>query len=237
MEMSFNQLIKIIIVAIVIFFVGSFIVNFGEETGSSLKGFGTSVDCIQNQELCEKDSLSESLSEKELDTLQDVIKKNDLNPSIVASIIKIESANNRNAIRFECSIYNNQLSRYCTKFPLTSKVSCSNSGDDTSSIAFEKAYQENKERAICMTSFGLFQVMGFNYGDLKYSIEDFYETSQTLEGQLEIFDRYVNTRVGLKDELQKENPNFQKIAEIYNGADYKKGNYDEKLEAAYKEYS
>jgi hypothetical protein len=168
----------------------------------------------------------------------------------VKSILYVETKNKAldeegfPTVRFECHIYNNPNSRYCREFRSSSdeKLDCNiNSGESfsresahTNKEAFLKAADINEELAICSSSFGTSQVMGFNYRSLGLSsIDDFYEImKEGKEAQISLMIKYISSRSGLKEELEKEEPNWATVARLYNGEGYKENNYDVKLAQA-----
>ena len=91
------------------------------------------------------------------------------------------------------------------------------------------------EAAIYATSFGKFQVMGFNYKLAGYnSLKEFYEAMFKSEGEhLKAFINYVIAR-GLDDELRNEN--YRDFAEGYNGPKYYLNHYDTDIAQFDKEY-
>jgi hypothetical protein len=100
----------------------------------------------------------------------------------------------------------------------------------------EKAKKINEEAALESASWGLFQIMGFNFKNLGYpSIHDFVKRIHSHEGEhLEAFGRFVE-RNNLLENLR--NHEWRKFALNYNGKGYKKNRYHIKLEMAYKKYS
>lgn len=93
----------------------------------------------------------------------------------------------------------------------------------------------SREAALQSASWGAFQVLGRNWKDLGYdSVQDFVNDAYSAEGQFEMFLRYIDTKKGLIEAMQKKD--FKKIAELYNGPKYAENKYDEKLEKAYKKF-
>ena len=97
------------------------------------------------------------------------------------------------------------------------------------------AAAKDRDAALKSASWGLFQIMGFNYKKAGYNnlqafINDMYES----EGkQLLAFCNFVKNS-GLDDELR--NKQWAKFAYAYNGAGFRKNKYDTKLAAAYNKY-
>ena len=101
---------------------------------------------------------------------------------------------------------------------------------------FSTAFGLDPQAAMMSCSWGRFQIMGFNFASCGFkSVDAFVDAMKASElRQLEIFLEYVRA-TGLKDELQKHD--WVNFARLYNGADYKKNKYDEKLAAAYAKFS
>lgn len=93
----------------------------------------------------------------------------------------------------------------------------------------------DREAALQSASWGAFQVLGRNWKDLGYdSVQAFVNDAYTEDGQTRMFLRYVDSRKGLIEAMQKKD--FKKIAELYNGPKYAENKYDVKIEAAYKKF-
>ncbi len=99
-----------------------------------------------------------------------------------------------------------------------------------------QAMQLNKEAALHATSWGMFQIMGFNFRNCGFSsIEIFIEAMKRSEGaQLDAMLGFVR-HLGLDGALQ--NRDWAAFAKGYNGPRYQENNYDEKLELAWRKYS
>lgn len=99
-----------------------------------------------------------------------------------------------------------------------------------------KAIKIDEKAALESTSWGMFQIMGFNHSLCGFSnVKDFVEFNKKDEAnQLLCFLRYCAAR-NLDDHLR--NLDFEKFAKAYNGPSYKKNNYHTKLKEAYKKHS
>lgn len=90
----------------------------------------------------------------------------------------------------------------------------------------------DRDAALQSASWGMFQIMGFNYTrcgmpDLQTFINRMYES----EGQqLRLFCNFV-VSMGLADELQRND--WAGFARVYNGPSYAENQYDTKLSRAY----
>ena len=104
-------------------------------------------------------------------------------------------------------------------------------------VRFANAAFINESAAIASASWGLFQIMGFNYAQAGFdSVESFRRAMEASEGeQLKAFANFIKNHATLHKSLQEKRwPTF---ARLYNGAGYKNNSYDVKLERAYKEYA
>lgn len=101
---------------------------------------------------------------------------------------------------------------------------------------FDRAFALDPEAAMMACSWGMFQVMGFNWRDLGYaSIDAFVDLMKSGEAaHLESFVRYIMVN-HLADELRALD--WDTLALRYNGPDYRKNRYHIKLPAAYKKFA
>lgn len=88
-----------------------------------------------------------------------------------------------------------------------------------------KAAILNREAALQSASWGLFQIMAFQWKDLGYKslqafINDMYKSEAK---QLEAFVKFIKWK--RIDRHMRAN-NFQEVARLYNGTGYRKNNYD-----------
>jgi hypothetical protein len=88
--------------------------------------------------------------------------------------------------------------------------------------------------ALMSSSWGMFQVMGFNYATCGFAtVDDFVAKMKAgEEGQLDAFVGFCLKTRGLRKALADKN--FVDCAKIYNGKDY--GDYDKRIERAFKKY-
>ncbi|NRT11534.1 N-acetylmuramidase family protein [Flavobacterium sp. 14A] len=100
----------------------------------------------------------------------------------------------------------------------------------------QRAVAINREVALMASSWGRFQIMGFNYklcGCL--SIQEFVnKMMESEEAQLELFVKYIMAS-HLDDELRAKD--FTAFAAQYNGPLYFKNNYHTKMATADREFS
>ena len=100
----------------------------------------------------------------------------------------------------------------------------------------EKAREIHKEAADASTSWGMFQVMGFNYVMCGYgSVDEMVKDMCTGEDkQLEAFARFIKL-AGLRPNLERKD--WTGFAKRYNGPGYAHNQYDKKLEEAYRRFT
>lgn len=168
-------------------------------------------------------------------TISNITTVYDIDPYFAYAVALLESngsgylGNGFPVIRFEKHVFKRYLNK--TKVPPHSlrKAEClTGTGWNT----YQDALKINEHCAKLATSFGLFQIMGFNFALVGYnSVEDFVEAAETsVENQIEAFCKYVvNTgcMTAIKDK------DFGKFAYKYNGPNYRVNKYDEKLKRLY----
>lgn len=100
-------------------------------------------------------------------------------------------------------------------------------------LAIASSY--NRDEALQSCSWGLGQVMGYHWQSLGYpSLQAFINAMYANEaGQIDAMIRFIKKN-GLLGYLQKQQ--WSSFARGYNGAGYKRNNYDVKLAAAYRKY-
>lgn len=93
----------------------------------------------------------------------------------------------------------------------------------------------NRKAALESASWGMFQIMGFNYKSCGCnSVEEFVQKNKQNErSQLELFMQFIKSNNLDKYLREKDWAGF---ACKYNGPEYKQNKYDEKLEQAYLKY-
>lgn len=108
-------------------------------------------------------------------------------------------------------------------------------GNQTEYKRLEKALLINREAALASASWGMFQIMGFNYALCGFrGVVDFVEAMKKNEGaQLEAFANFVK---GNKLTVYLVNKDWRGFARRYNGPCFEQNKYDQKLEQAYRKY-
>lgn len=99
-------------------------------------------------------------------------------------------------------------------------------------LRLAEAMQLSRTAALMSASYGMFQIMGFNFALCGYtSVHAFYDgMCQSAEKQLQAFCEYIK-QVGLADELKELR--WEDFARKYNGPLFSRNAYDSKLAAAY----
>ncbi|WP_448650083.1 N-acetylmuramidase family protein [Pseudomonas fluorescens] len=93
------------------------------------------------------------------------------------------------------------------------------------------AFNLDPEAALMSTSYGMFQIMGFNYADCGYkTVYDFVAAMKLNAGQqLMAFVGFCRKKPALLNAMKTQN--FASMARNYNGSDY--GDYDKRIQKAY----
>lgn len=101
----------------------------------------------------------------------------------------------------------------------------------------EQARKINREAADASASWGMFQIMGFNYAACgEESIESFVRSMCESEfKQLLLTANFIKKNSQMLQALQARD--WAVFAKCYNGPAYAQNSYDVKLEAAYQKYS
>ena len=94
---------------------------------------------------------------------------------------------------------------------------------------------DDRERRFFSTSFGLFQIMGFNVDRCGLPV-DYLQDQGDLERQFEVFANFIGRDKALLDEFRSEKPDYERIARHYNGPGFLKNNYHNKLKGAHGEF-
>lgn len=107
---------------------------------------------------------------------------------------------------------------------------------ESSRKKFNEAFKLNPDAAMKSCSWGKFQVMGFNHKICGYeTVGEFVDAMKESEGKhLDAFCLFVKAN-NLAQALWKKD--WERFARGYNGEDYKKNRYDEKLAEAYEKYA
>lgn len=101
---------------------------------------------------------------------------------------------------------------------------------------FNEAFHLDPDAAMKSCSWGMFQIMGFNYELCGYNtVGEFVDAMKSgVDAQLDAFVSYVLKR-SLADELRRKD--FYLFAEAYNGPNQEENDYSDKMERAYKKYA
>ena len=95
----------------------------------------------------------------------------------------------------------------------------------------ERAMAIDRKAALCSASWGLFQIMGFNFAQCGCkSVEEFVEKQKNIDEQLKLAAAFLKN-AGHVPALKKKD--WATFARRYNGAAYAENQYDVKLKNAY----
>ncbi len=100
--------------------------------------------------------------------------------------------------------------------------------------AYNDAVAVDKHSAMLSTSYGAFQIMGFNYEAAGFNtVEEFVASQNTFEGQVESFINFVSSNKSMLRAIKKKD--FTTFAKLYNGESYKDNKYDKSMQDKYDE--
>jgi len=128
--------------------------------------------------------------------------------------------------------------RYARDYPYlsyptwTTKYYKGNRGEYDRLLEAIKIHSGNPEPALLSTSWGKFQIMGFNYQLCGFQTVTGFVNAMAMgeDAQLKAFVAYIQAR-GLADELKKSQ--WADFAKAYNGPQYQRNAYDKKLAAEF----
>lgn len=102
---------------------------------------------------------------------------------------------------------------------------------------YELAKSINEECAMLATSFGIGQIMGFNYKACGYkTVQDFVkDMHESEEKQLRAMCMFIKSNPKMFNALK--NQDWATFASLYNGSGYKQNKYDIKLASAFNKYN
>lgn len=162
-------------------------------------------------------------------------------PAMIKALAEVESSGSgfdksgRLKLRFEGHKFRGYTNKiYDRTHPGISYPYSHTSSKSHGYTAFNEAFTLNPTAALLSTSWGAFQVMGFNYGDAGFEtvheMVDAYRTGEA--AQLKSFITLISNW-GLADEMRRATRrDCEVIAKVYNGAKYKQWGYDTKLYTA-----
>lgn len=177
------------------------------------------------------------MSKELLELIKQVTEPYNIDPYFTYAVGMVESNckgyrnNGFPVIRFEKHVFKRYLKKAKVPTQMLRKAEViKGSGWD----AYNTALAINEHYAKLSTSFGMFQIMGFNHQVVGYdTVEAFVEAMESsVEKQIEAFCLFViNTYT--KNAVNKKD--FSEFARKYNGPNYHMNNYDVKLENFYNE--
>ena len=160
----------------------------------------------------------------------------------IKAFAKVESrgsgflSDGRPVILFERHIFHRFLKQKglsCSDTTICSTRSGGYLGGSKEHDRLEKAVKIDRDSALQSTSWGMFQVMAFNWKLCSYeSLQDFINAAHRSESDhLNMFVGFIKANRTLLEAVR--NKNWDIAARIYNGPGYKKNAYDVKLAKAY----
>lgn len=167
--------------------------------------------------------------------VQGVSRELGVQPCFIEAVAHIESggrgfdASGRVVVRFERHVFTRELKKRGVSGKIVEEAA------KLAGIRWETLHRAmvlHEEAALSSASFGMFQIMGFNYSSAGFdSVRAFVEyQKQGEEQQLETFCAFART-TGLLPIMRRLD--FTAFARRYNGPAYAINNYDRKLQNAY----
>lgn len=170
-----------------------------------------------------------------LNEIKQAVEPFNIDPYFAYAVVMVESNgrgyrnNGFPIIRFEKHVFVRYLkNNKATQHLIRKAENLKGSGWD----AYQAALKIEPTYAKLATSFGMFQIMGFNHAIVGYETVDEFVAAmeESVEKQIEAFCRFV-----LYNYMQSaiKHKRFADFAARYNGANYLMNSYDTKLEDAY----
>ena len=231
--------------------------DFGEKTEAAVTAFQTACGLMADGK-AGRDTLAALAGE---DTSR-VLKEADIRaaaeilavePAVIKAVVHVESAGSgylpdgRVKILFERHVFRRELEKAHGKAAaaeaereaphICAKTPGGYRGGTAEYPRLARAMTIDPECGMKAASWGLFQIMGFNYAAAGHSdIHSFVDAVKKSEGeQLLAFARFVASDKAMLSVLQAKD--WAAFAERYNGRAYKKNHYDAKLANAYARYA
>jgi hypothetical protein len=169
--------------------------------------------------------------------IEDLALKYELTYADVKAIVDVESGGIGFATDTGKIIIQFEPSWFKRKSPYTPSGLWSQNGVERQSkewIAFNDAFAKNPNAAMQSTSIGLMQVMGFHYAELGFkTVGEMWDFAKISEAnQLELGLKFIKSDIKMYNALKTND--FAIFAYHYNGSQYKKFNYDKRIEIAHK---
>lgn len=166
-----------------------------------------------------------------------------IEPDVLRAFKEVESGGAANAIRFEPHVFNNYrpdlIKQGKVPFTRSPGVVFSREPSETNKAAFERAYKLDPAAAVNSTSWGFFQVMGFNILKQHFGnnparlVREFNADPERFSFRTVEF-WFADRPKAVKAAQDK---NWARLAFIYNGSDYAASGYHTKLRDAYNRIS
>lgn len=177
--------------------------------------------------------ISKVLADTTKNAIYQMAEKHGLNKQFCLAVAKVESdctpfmLNDYPFVRFERHVFLKYIKR--NHVNLLDKAIPLNG---TTYEFYQKAREVEPESAILATSFGLFQIMGFNYRCVGYDTPEEFEKAMcaSVENQAEAFAMFVKVNK-LKGAINVAD--YHGFARVYNGPNYAQYRYADRLKTAY----
>ena len=199
------------------------------------------IDSVQENGVQEKGVQKIGISEEDYTRASKIL---DCDVAAIKAFAKVESrgsgflSDGRPVILFERHIFNRLLKKKgmtCEDKSICATKAGGYLGGVKEHDRLDKAASIDRESALQSASWGMFQVVAFNWKLCGYtSLQDFVNAAYRSESDhLNMFVGFIKANRTLLDAVR--NKNWDIAARIYNGPGYKKNAYDVKLAKAYEE--
>ena len=200
------------------------------------------IDSVQEDGVQEKGVQKIGISEEDYIRASKML---DCDVAAIKAFAKVESrgsgflSDGRPVILFERHIFNRLLKKKgmtCEDKSICATKAGGYLGGSKEHGRLEKAVKIDRDSALQSASWGMFQVVAFNWKLCGYtSLQDFINAAyRSKSDHLNMFVGFIRANRTLLEAVR--NKNWDIAARIYNGPGYKKNNYDTKLAAAYDEF-
>lgn len=171
-----------------------------------------------------------------------------VDPAAIKAVAQVEAsgdgylASGKPKILFEAHIFSQKTGhRFDGSHPNISSPTWNRSlygaGGEHQWARFEEAYKLDPKAAMEATSWGRFQIMGFNYKAAGYNdVQSFVNAMKHSEAdQLKAFASFIESNPSMHHALQRHD--WAAFARAYNGAGYAQNDYDTKIANAYQHFA
>lgn len=180
-------------------------------------------------------ALNKNMNKTLFNSMVEVTKPFGIDPYFTYAVGTVESnnipflSNGSPIVRFEKHVFLRQLKKHKASMSMIDRA---NKLKGSNFNTLESALELDDYCAMLATSYGIFQIMGFNHKSAGYdTVSSFVEAmGKSEENQIKAFCHFIKNN-GLISTINKLD--FATFARRYNGPNYAQNSYDVKLRKAY----